>query len=291
MDPIDLELSVTPEELCRTCLAAVDRNQLKPIFCSEILDGKIVPFPKVIELATGEQLIRDEKLPNGVCGDCKRKLRDLYIFITKVRNSKDLLYDIFNVAKPAPQANEGGADATPKIVKKCAEVQTDAIELERKFRNAPQLVEAGTQCGDIFAGRVPPAVCDMQTQTNEELKSPKNNDISANPVTPANRDCAESTPNLESESDHRLELVQTFAGEEIALNDIDDQDCVSEFEVQLVTHVSSGAEESNTLRPDKTLLKSSKSCGDQSSPEEEQLDSADGSAVVLKNCAEKGQKA
>ncbi|XP_035791993.1 zinc finger protein 530-like [Anopheles albimanus] len=251
MDSIEsLELSVTPEELCRTCLAAVDRNQLKPIFCSEILDGKIVPFPKVIQLATGEELVRDEKLPSGVCVECKVKLRDLFIFVTKVRNSKNLLYDIFNVAKPEAKPIEGGVNAATKVIKKCAEVQTDASGPVRKLRSSRQLVERGTQCDDNSTVRtkIPAAVCNVQTQTNGEQDG-----VVAS-----------------GESHHRLELIQTFAGEEVTLNGGDEEDCVSDIE---------------ELLQGENTLKLSKAPGDRSSFKEEQLDSADSSAEELKKGA------
>lgn len=49
-----LELQVNANEMCRTCLAAeLPPDQLKPIFCNEIVDGRIVPFPKVLELTMG----------------------------------------------------------------------------------------------------------------------------------------------------------------------------------------------------------------------------------------------
>lgn len=66
MDTQELELTISAEEICRACLAAVDRTQLKPIFCSEILDGRIVPFPSVLELATGEKVTFYSKLSNAV---------------------------------------------------------------------------------------------------------------------------------------------------------------------------------------------------------------------------------
>uniref|UniRef100_A0AAG5DQT2 Uncharacterized protein n=1 Tax=Anopheles atroparvus TaxID=41427 RepID=A0AAG5DQT2_ANOAO len=145
MDTLELELSVAPEEMCRTCLAAVDRAQLKPIFCSEILDGKIVPFPKVVELTTGEKLTKNEKLPNNVCVECKAKLRELYLFVDKVRKSSNLLYEIFSVSKPEPpQTDQKGIES------KTAEVQTEAIDVtENKIdQSTPPvvLVENGTQC-------------------------------------------------------------------------------------------------------------------------------------------------
>ncbi|XP_058066461.1 zinc finger protein 271-like [Anopheles bellator] len=144
-----LELSVTPEELCRTCLAAVpDRSQLKPIFCSEILDGKIVPFPKVLELVIGAKFVKDEKLPNNVCIECKAKVRDLYVYVSKVRNSVELLYDIFGVAKPAEASNViVKAEPPKKIDTRNVEVQTDAIEAAEPPQ--PKTVETGTQCDPI----------------------------------------------------------------------------------------------------------------------------------------------
>ncbi|XP_058117409.1 zinc finger protein 543-like [Anopheles ziemanni] len=141
MDTNELELSVFPEELCRTCLAAVDRTQLKPIFCNEILDGRIVPFPKVVELTVGEQLVKHEKLPSNVCMECKAKMRELYIFVEKVRKSSNLLYEIFSVDKPVPSQIVRKQPNT-----KTTEVQTDFIYMENESSPPPAvMVENGTQ--------------------------------------------------------------------------------------------------------------------------------------------------
>uniref|UniRef100_A0A182NDD2 Protein krueppel n=1 Tax=Anopheles dirus TaxID=7168 RepID=A0A182NDD2_9DIPT len=148
MDTQDLELAVSPEELCRTCLAAVDRTQLKPIFCNEILGGRIVPFPSVMELAIGEKFVKNDKLPNNVCVECKGKLRDLYLFVGVARKSSKLLYEIFSVEAPKPVV-EKRSDS------KHAETQTDAFPegipmaaIEPACPAPVEMIEIGTQWED-----------------------------------------------------------------------------------------------------------------------------------------------
>uniref|UniRef100_A0A182YF96 Uncharacterized protein n=1 Tax=Anopheles stephensi TaxID=30069 RepID=A0A182YF96_ANOST len=121
METQDLELTIAAEEICRTCLAAADRTQLKPIFCNEILDGRIVPFPSVLELVIGEKIVKHEKLPNNVCAECKGKLRDLYLFVGTAQKSNKLLYEIFTV-QPSHPVN------AKKPETKHAEAQTDGVE-------------------------------------------------------------------------------------------------------------------------------------------------------------------
>lgn len=59
-DSDDLELQVNADEMCRTCLGQFPLNQLKPIFCNEILDGKIVPFPQVYETTLGIKPVKND---------------------------------------------------------------------------------------------------------------------------------------------------------------------------------------------------------------------------------------
>ncbi|XP_055622751.1 zinc finger protein 699-like [Toxorhynchites rutilus septentrionalis] len=99
----DLELQVNAEEMCRTCLSQPPLNQLKPIFCVEIIDGKIIPFPKVLEIIMGVKPTKDECFPKNVCIGCKTKMKDLFAFKEKISKSYDLLYEIFGVEKPLQQ--------------------------------------------------------------------------------------------------------------------------------------------------------------------------------------------
>lgn len=45
----DYELDINPNEICRACLG--QDCELKNIFISDIIDGKIIKFPKVMEIA------------------------------------------------------------------------------------------------------------------------------------------------------------------------------------------------------------------------------------------------
>ncbi|XP_052871725.1 zinc finger protein 266-like [Anopheles cruzii] len=202
-----LELSVTPEELCRTCLAAVpDRTQLKPIFCSEILDGKIVPFPKVLELVIGAKFVRDEKLPNNVCIECKAKIRDLYVYVSKVRNSVDLLHDIFGVAKPAEASNAIVKSEPPKkIDTRSVEVQTDAIEAAEPPQ--PETIETSTQCDPIEPTAGPSLVYSSHGETGNKLAPP----------TPSKKEMSSHLMNLrcgESSSEIRVTVMEQDEDEE-----------------------------------------------------------------------------
>lgn len=47
----DYQLDIDIHRMCRSCLA-VDETNLKNFFCSDILDGAIVAFPKIYENVT-----------------------------------------------------------------------------------------------------------------------------------------------------------------------------------------------------------------------------------------------
>lgn len=114
-DSDDLELQVNADEMCRTCLGQFAPNQLKPIFCNEILDGKIVPFPQVLESAMGIKPVKNEVFPKNVCINCKTKLKELYSFKEKTSKSIDLLYEIFGLEKPPPQIFTPSVKATTTV--------------------------------------------------------------------------------------------------------------------------------------------------------------------------------
>lgn len=47
----EYQLEVDVHKMCRSCLT-VDEENLKNFFCSDILDGAIVAFPKIYENVT-----------------------------------------------------------------------------------------------------------------------------------------------------------------------------------------------------------------------------------------------
>uniref|UniRef100_A0A182HYG0 Uncharacterized protein n=2 Tax=Anopheles arabiensis TaxID=7173 RepID=A0A182HYG0_ANOAR len=171
MDTQELELTISAEEICRACLAAVDRTQLKPIFCSEILDGRIVPFPSVLELATGEKPIKHDKLPNNVCTECKGKLRDLYLFVNMAKKSSKLMYEIFTVEpppKPAVVASKASTDI------KHAQVQTEPVaepispqDTDSSLPKAAKCNEMGTQ---VELEHFLPSTAESGCQTDEQME-------------------------------------------------------------------------------------------------------------------------
>uniref|UniRef100_A0A182RIU4 Uncharacterized protein n=1 Tax=Anopheles funestus TaxID=62324 RepID=A0A182RIU4_ANOFN len=235
MDTQDLELTISAEEICRTCLAAVDRTQLKPIFCNEILDGRIVPFPSVVELVIGEKLVKHDKLPNNVCPECKGKLRELYLFIGNAQKSNKLLYEIFNI-KPS------SAVSAKKTETKHAESQTEP--LAESSNNIPAgvtipkpetLNEIGTQCDNETA--------ETACQTDALEESDKL-DVHEDTITPTN-----------STEYHENELLRESPIECTLMNfDVpDDDDDAEENKYEMVLLANeSNEEECFTLRPVKT---------------------------------------
>ncbi|XP_053688280.1 zinc finger protein 37 homolog [Sabethes cyaneus] len=128
-DSEDLELQVNANEMCRTCLGQFTSNQLKPIFCNEILDGKIVAFPKIIEATMSIKPVKNGVFPNNVCVTCKTKLKELFSFKEKVTTSQDLLYEIFGIEKPIPPETTQQIPQHLKKEKVNSLVQTDIIRL------------------------------------------------------------------------------------------------------------------------------------------------------------------
>lgn len=47
---MDYDLEINPNLICRMCLA--ENLNLKSVFCNEIVDGQILPFPKVLDFVT-----------------------------------------------------------------------------------------------------------------------------------------------------------------------------------------------------------------------------------------------
>uniref|UniRef100_A0A182PUG4 ZAD domain-containing protein n=1 Tax=Anopheles epiroticus TaxID=199890 RepID=A0A182PUG4_9DIPT len=170
MDTQELGLTILAEEVCRTCLAAVDGTQLKPIFCNEILDCRIVPFPSVLELVTGEKLVKNDKLPNHVCAECKGKLRDLYLFVGMAKKSSKLMYEIFAVEPPKP------AVTSSVPVTKHAQVQTEettfpALETIDTHRSKSMVIRADARKqseNECFAPKTTTTSC--QTDGRFELE-------------------------------------------------------------------------------------------------------------------------
>ncbi|XP_058458494.1 uncharacterized protein LOC131435040 isoform X2 [Malaya genurostris] len=96
-DPEDLELQVNADEMCRICLGQFTNNQLKPIFCNEIIEGKIIPLPKVMEVSLSIKPVKNDIFPNHICVSCKTKMKELFSFKEKAVNAQNLLFEIFGV--------------------------------------------------------------------------------------------------------------------------------------------------------------------------------------------------
>uniref|UniRef100_A0A182JT68 Protein krueppel n=1 Tax=Anopheles christyi TaxID=43041 RepID=A0A182JT68_9DIPT len=236
MDTQELELTVSAEEICRTCLAAVDRTQLKPIFCNEILDGRIVPFPCVLELATGEKPVKNDKLPNNVCSECKGKLRELYLFVGMAKKSSKLMYEIFNVEPPKPvveskalrDAKHAHVQTEPAMEAKPTPVADVDLPKHRK-RN-----EIGTQ---IEMEHFSPDTVEIGCQTDEQFEI-------ETIIVP---DTAEQIIKLDDSatSSHGNDLLNENSMDSTLLNFRDDE---NEYEMILLGDEPNDAE-SITLRP------------------------------------------
>ncbi|XP_053659477.1 zinc finger protein 569-like [Anopheles marshallii] len=253
MDTQDLELSISAEEICRTCLAAVDQTQLKPIFCNEILDGRIVPFPSVLELVVGEQLVKHDKLPNNVCPECKGKLRELFLFIGTAQKSNKLLYEIFAI-KPSNPVNARKNDI------KHTGSQTEALEEKIKldpaiatFPKPLKMNEIGTQCAnetveiacqtDVLPE---PEKLNVQESTSKRIK------IDEGAITPITAKEYEEASSQETDPLRESSIECTL----MDFGDHDDDDDADENKYEMVLLANaSNEEECFTLRPVKTDCK------------------------------------
>lgn len=56
----EYELNVDPNAMCRICL--VEEPKMKTIFSNEIVDGSILPFPKVFTFVTDMKVIKINKI-------------------------------------------------------------------------------------------------------------------------------------------------------------------------------------------------------------------------------------
>uniref|UniRef100_A0A182MI17 Protein krueppel n=1 Tax=Anopheles culicifacies TaxID=139723 RepID=A0A182MI17_9DIPT len=253
MDIQELELSICAEETCRICLAAVDRTQLKPIFCNEILDGRIVPFPSVLELVIGEKLVKHDKLPNNVCVECKGKLREFYLFLGTAQKSNKLLFEIYGI-KPSNHVN-----AKHQTDTKHAESQTEASSSQDPAANTTlqpiQMNVAGTQCSNETTEKAcqtdelsEPAMKDVQKATSEIIKF---DDDTAAQTTSS--ECEEATSEQENELLRESPIECTLMN--LDEDDDDDDDVVeNKYEMVLLPNASHEGE-CFTLRPVKTECK------------------------------------
>ncbi|XP_053676731.1 zinc finger protein 184-like [Anopheles nili] len=250
MDTQDLELAVSPEEMCRTCLAAVDKAQLKPIFCNEILDGRIVAFPSVLELTTGEKFVKNDKLPNNVCMECKGKLLDLYIFVGMVRKSSNLLYEIFSVEAP-------NSSKDTKFDTRHVEVQTEEtndskdtlFNLHRAQTNDIETHSIGIQCEETFP--MPVDTTEMSCQTDEQIQLTEQSQTNcelANDVDAINMAIMPTEENTNASLEN--DIVQVNSLEDGSL--INDDDDEHGYEMILQAEETNGEAECFTLRPMKS---------------------------------------
>ncbi|XP_059612260.1 zinc finger protein 197-like [Phlebotomus argentipes] len=133
----DYELDISPENLCRICLA--QDQAVKTIFCSEIVDGNIVNFPAVIESVLDIRIAQENHLPEKICTNCRKKVRDFYIFKKKSQQNDRLLNRLFG--QETQEAENDDQREEFEEVKSKEDVEEDVVESLPECQN----------CGVIFA--------------------------------------------------------------------------------------------------------------------------------------------
>ncbi|XP_065081614.1 zinc finger protein 26-like [Ochlerotatus camptorhynchus] len=184
-DSDDLELQVNADEMCRTCLGQFPLNQLKPIFCNEILDGKIVPFPQVYETTLGIKPVKNDVFPKNVCVNCKTRLKELFSFKEKTSKSFDLLYEIFGIEKPPPPLSPLLAKVMTTAGTQTTEIviREKDVNLYRRFLTIERTSKPPT---NDSACQVEPVLEDSSSQTEPILKLIKNASVQVDqPTEPA----------------------------------------------------------------------------------------------------------
>ncbi|XP_062554611.1 zinc finger protein 84-like isoform X2 [Armigeres subalbatus] len=214
-DSEDLELQVNAEEMCRTCLGQFPAGQLKPIFCNEILDGKIVPFPKALESVVGVKPAKNEIFPKNICTDCKSRTKELYSFKEKACKSFDLLYEIFGIEKPSlpipSQAMKKEVNVTGTQTKEMV-VQIGDLESYNRFLTIEKPSEPTK---NDSACQVAPETGESICQTEPTESKPKR-DVSTQVDPPL--DPVEISENIEVEADVSIRADESFYVEETELD-------------------------------------------------------------------------
>lgn len=113
---MEYEISIDPKVICRVCLA---ENTLKTLFCNEIVNGSILPFPKVFECVTGLKVetnilyilmvietlfafvgykaVKDDGFPDKLCPGCRSTITESYVLQQKSKSNQTLLSGILNI--------------------------------------------------------------------------------------------------------------------------------------------------------------------------------------------------
>lgn len=212
-DSEDLELQVNAEEMCRTCLGQFPAGQLKPIFCNEILDGKIVPFPKAVESVVGVKPAKNEVFPKNICTDCKSRTKELYLFKEKACKSFDLLYEIFGIEKPSlpipSQALKKEVNAASTQTSEMV-VRLDDLESYNRFLTIEKPLEPSK---NDSACQVAPETEESICQTESTEIKPKR-DVSTQMDLPV----VEIPENIEIEEDVSIQADDSFYVEETELD-------------------------------------------------------------------------
>lgn len=143
---MDYELSIDPLVICRCCLA--EHSALKTVFCNEIVNGSILPFPKVFECVTGFKVqlaqkrrtcdldlihnhhlvlyswkvAKDDGFPDKLCPVCRQLINDSYILQQKCKTNRQLLIGILKIE--VPTASDSAAERAKNVVQVSASTQT-----------------------------------------------------------------------------------------------------------------------------------------------------------------------
>lgn len=92
---MEYELSIDTKSICRVCLA--EHPSLKTIFCNEIVNGSILPFPKVFECVIGLKACKDDGFPAQLCPPCRQTTTESYILQQKCKSNRLLVSGILNI--------------------------------------------------------------------------------------------------------------------------------------------------------------------------------------------------
>lgn len=114
---MEYELSLDPKTICRICLA--EHPSLKTIFCNEIVNGSILPFPTVFECVMGFKVHPDDGFPAKLCPVCRQTTNESYILKQKFKANRLLSSGILNI-----QLNDDRQEEIAKKVYVSAATQT-----------------------------------------------------------------------------------------------------------------------------------------------------------------------
>ncbi|XP_063700791.1 zinc finger protein 62-like [Culicoides brevitarsis] len=160
MDDFDCPVNLDPEVICRICL---ESKPLTNLFVKEIIDGNLVTLPTVFQQFFRIKIVHNDKLPQKICIECKKKLIESIKFKRKCESSNKVLHDLlepgydytFYEVLPKPEktsTNDFSCQTDDEITAKFDEnVNEDAFEDGIQYSKIQEKVEkAFGDIGDEF---------------------------------------------------------------------------------------------------------------------------------------------